>query len=182
MTKNYGPHYKYSEWEEIEGGHTRRMRHCDGVVHYTEIPGWLFGEVMPVLREVGGGGLLKEFEPNQVHVAKYDVRCGHRIGMHNDNRMGVLGDFIVGVCLGDRCDMVFENEDGGKRKCVGLERRCVYVMSGESHRKWKHGIAKGNTRGVRVSITLRELLEVKVEEGVKLMPKKGEKRNGKMTK
>ena len=179
LTKNYGPHYRYIEWETCQG----RMRQCDGNIYQNGLPDWLESDIMPLLRKLGfnegrsGRYLLSRFRPNQIHVAKYDGDVGHRIGMHNDNRMGVLGDFIVGVCLGAKCEMIFESPDGRKRKTVKLNRRCVYVMSGDSHRRWKHGIAKGVTDGVRVSLTLRELYSIKAEEGTQLMRKTQRKLN-----
>lgn len=162
LTKNYGPYYLYTERDTAEG----RFRYTDGTIQHTPLPPFLFDTVLPIVRRAVP--LLQAFEPNQLHVALYKAREDGKIHMHNDNKMGQLGPYIVGMCLLSDCDMTFVRPRDGKRRIVKLPRRCVYVMSGESHFEWRHGILSGDTDSDRVSFTLRDIRKLAVEEGVKV--------------
>lgn len=164
LTKNYGPFYMYTERDTAEG----RFRYTDGKIHHTALPPFLYDKVLPIVRR-SVPSLLQAFEPNQLHVALYDSEDDGKIHMHNDNKMGELGPYIVGMCLLSDCHMTFTKPGSSKKKVIKLPRRCVYVMSGEAHREWRHGILSGNTTGkFRVSFTLRSVGKLAVEEGVKV--------------
>lgn len=161
VTKNYGPYYLYSERDTPDG----RFRYTDGKVLHTALPDFLREQIMPILHRALP--VLKDFKPNQFHVALYKNGDDHKIRMHNDNKMGELGPFIVGMCLRGDCDMTFVRPRDNRKRVVHLPRRCVYVMSGESHFEWRHGILSGQTVGDRVSFTLREVKKLAVEDGVR---------------
>lgn len=162
VTKNYGPYYLYTERDTAEG----RFRYTDGRVLSTPLPKFMQRLVMPILHRAVP--LLWDFRPNQLHVALYRPGDDAKIRMHNDNKMGQIGPYIVGICLGAGCDMTFVRPKDGRKKIVHLPRRCVYVMTGESHREWRHGILSGQTEANRVSFTLREVYQLAVEEGVQV--------------
>lgn len=162
ITKNYGPYYLYSERDTPDG----RFRYTDGNVLHTPLPDFLYEQIMPIL--VRALPVLEDFHPNQFHVALYREGDDHKIRMHNDNKMGELGPFIVGMCLKGDCDMTFVRPRDNRRRVVHLPRGCVYVMSGESHFEWRHGILSGQTSGDRVSFTLREVRKLAVADGVKV--------------
>lgn len=161
-TKNYGPYYVYAEKNTPEG----RFRVTDGEVLYTPLPSFLDKIIMPLLRD--NVPMLDSFEPNQVHVALYRKDKCDRIRLHNDNKMGLLGPYIVGICLGASCNMTFVRPSDGKKRVLRLPRRCVYVMSGESHTVWRHGILDGHTAANRISITLRDVKKLGVKQGVQI--------------
>lgn len=162
VTKNYGPYYLYTERNTPEG----RFRYTDGTIKYTPLPPFLYDTVLPIVRRAVP--LLQSFEPNQLHVALYRMDEDGKIHMHNDNKMGELGPYIVGMCLLSDCEMTFVRPRDKKTKIVKLPRRCVYVMSEESHFEWRHGILSGHTNTDRVSFTLRDVRKLAVEEGVKV--------------
>lgn len=159
VTKNYGPYYLFNERDTPEG----RFRYTDGKVKNTPLPDFLHGMIMPILYRA-----LPElicFSPNQLHVALYRKGEDHKIRMHNDNKMGELGPYIVGMCLKGDANMTFVRPSDGRKRVVHLPRRCVYAMTGESHREWRHGILSGNSSEERVSFTLRDVRKLAVEEG-----------------
>lgn len=161
LTKNYGPYYVFNERDTEQG----RFRYTNGEILYTDLPEFLEELLIPIVRR-SFPQLFNEFQPNQVHVAMYGE--GDRIRMHNDNKMGELGDWIVGVSLKGRCDMSWENPNDNKtnRKLVRVERRSIYIMSGDSHRIWRHGILNGHSQAGRVSITMRQVVgKLAVKEG-----------------
>ncbi|KAI0563081.1 2OG-Fe(II) oxygenase [Gracilaria domingensis] len=162
ITKNYGPYYFYHERNTSEG----RFRYTDGKIMHTPLPDFLETLVMPILtREVPQ---LSDFKPNQLHVALYKKEEDGKIHMHNDNKMGELGPYIVGMCLLSDCHMTFMRPKDGRKRVLHLPRRCVYVMTGESHFEWRHGILKGQTSSDRVSFTLREVGKLAVEDGARV--------------
>ncbi|CAN8062734.1 unnamed protein product [Agarophyton chilense] len=162
ITKNYGPYYFYQERNTAEG----RFRYTDGNIVHTPLPDFLETIVMPILiREVPE---LSNFTPNQLHVALYKKQEESKIHMHNDNKMGELGPYIVGMCLLSDCYMTFVRPKDGKKRVLHLPRRCVYVMTGESHHEWRHGILKGQTSSDRVSFTLREVRKLALEDGARV--------------
>lgn len=162
VTKNYGPYYLYNERDTPNG----RFRYTDGKVLHTPLPDFLKNLIIPILHRALP--VLKEFHPNQVHVALYREGDDDKIRMHNDNKMGELGPFIVGMCLKGDCDMTFMRPRDKRKRVVRLPRGCVYVMTGESHFEWRHGILSGQTQGERVSFTLREVRKLAVADGVKV--------------
>lgn len=162
ITKNYGPYYLYSERDTPEG----RFRYTNGKILQTPLPPVVDDLVMPILRRAVP--MLEDFTPNQLHVALYRKGEDGKIRMHNDNKMGEIGPFIVGMCLLSSCDMTFTRTRDGRKKVVHLPRRCVYVMSGESHHDWRHGILGGDIEGDRVSFTLRDVRKLAVEEGAQV--------------
>lgn len=162
ITKNYGPYYLYQERDTPQG----RFRYTDGKIMHTPLPEFLESLVIPIVKR--GVPQLKDFKPNQLHVALYKKEEDSKIHMHNDNKMGELGPFIVGMCLLSDCYMTFVRPKDGRKRVLHLPRRCVYVMSEESHHEWRHGILKGQTTSDRVSFTLREVRKLAVEEGAKV--------------
>lgn len=162
ITKNYGPYYLYTERDTPSG----RFRYTDGTVRHTPLPAFLFDSVLPIVKRAVPA--LQTFSPNQLHVALYRTSDDAKIRMHNDNKMGELGPFIVGMCLLSGCEMTFVRPRDGKKRVVRLPRHSVYVMSEESHFEWRHGILSGDTASDRVSFTLREVRKLAVEEGVKV--------------
>lgn len=162
VTKNYGPFYLYKERDTAEG----RFRYTDGTVQHTSLPPFLYDTVLPIVRKALPD--LLAFEPNQLHVALYRTQEDGKIRMHNDNKMGELGPYIVGMCLLSDCEMTFLRPRDGKKRIVKLPRGCVYAMSGESHFEWRHGILSGHTDTDRVSFTLRDVRKLAVEEGAKV--------------
>lgn len=160
LTKNYGPYYTYVERDTPEG----RFRYTDGVIKHTELPPFLYDTVLPIVRRAIPS-LLQTFEPNQLHVALYNTEDDGKIHMHNDNKMGQLGPYIVGMSLVSGCHMTFVRPKDGKKRIVSLPRRCVYVLSEEAHFEWRHGILTGQTQGkARVSFTLRDVRRLAVED------------------
>lgn len=162
ITKNYGPYYLFNERDSPEG----RFRYTDGKVMNTPLPDFLHEMIMPIV--VKALPVLEEFTPNQFHVALYRKGEDHKIRMHNDNKMGELGPFIVGMCLKGDANMTFVRPSDGRRRVVHLPRRCVYVMTEESHWEWRHGILSGDSGEERVSFTLRDVRKLAVEEGVRV--------------
>lgn len=162
ITKNYGPYYLFTERDTPHG----RFRFTDGKVVHTPLPPFLYSLVLPIVRRAVP--LLQDFEPNQVHIALYRKGEDGKIRMHNDNKMGELGPYIVGMCLVSDCDMTFVRPRDGRKRVVHLPRRCVYVMTGESHTEWRHGILSGQTPGDRVSFTLRDVRNLAVEGDAKV--------------
>lgn len=162
VTKNYGPYYLYNERDTPDG----RFRYTDGKVLHTPLPEFLETLVMPVVQRALP--ILEDFRPNQLHVALYKKGEDHKIRMHNDNKMGELGPYIVGICLKGDCDMTFVRPRDKRKRVVRLPRGCVYVMTEESHFEWRHGILSGQTQGDRVSFTLRDVRKLAVEEGVRV--------------
>lgn len=162
ITKNYGPYYLYTE-RNTEAG---RFRYTDGVVRHTELPPFLYHTVLPIITRAIP--LLQTFEPNQMHVALYRAKEDSKIHMHNDNKMGKLGPYIVGISLLSDCEMTFIRPRDNRKRVIKLPRRCVYVMSQESHFEWRHGILSGHTPKDRVSFTLRHVLKLACEEGSKI--------------
>lgn len=166
ITKNYGPYYLYNERDTPEG----RFRYTDGKILHTPLPSFLHQLILPIITRAVPQ--LARFTPNQFHVSLYLQSDDHKIHMHNDNKMGELGPFIVGICLKSDAYMTFVRPSDGKRKLVHLPRKCVYVMTGESHTEWRHGILTGHTKSDRVSFTLRDVRKLAVEEGVKVTKSK----------
>ena len=162
ITKNYGPYYFYSERDTPNG----RFRYTDGKVMHTDLPPFLHSLILPVVRDAVPS--LHQFNPNQLHVALYRKGEDSKIRMHNDNKMGQIGPYIVGMCLLSDCYMTFVRPRDSRKKVVHLPRRCVYVMSGESHTEWRHGILGGDTPTDRVSFTLRDVRKLAVEEGAQV--------------
>lgn len=162
ITKNYGPHYMYSERDTPEG----RFRYTNGNIIRTPLPPFMHTLVMPIVQR--NVPELHEFTPNQLHVALYRKGEDSKIRMHNDNKMGELGPYIVGMCLRSDCSMTFLHPKTGKKRIINLPRRCVYVMTGESHHDWRHGILSGDTDEDRVSFTLRDVRRLNVEDGAKI--------------
>lgn len=162
ITKNYGPYYLYKERDTPDG----RFRYTDGKIQHTPLPPFLYDTVLPIVTRAVPD--LLAFEPNQLHVALYRTEEDGKIHMHNDNKMGELGPYIVGMCLLSDCEMTFVRPRDGKKRVVKLPRGCVYVMSGESHFEWRHGILSGQTNADRVSFTLRDVRKLAVEEGAKV--------------
>lgn len=162
ITKNYGPFYLYKERDTPEG----RFRYTDGAVQSTPLPAFLYKSVLPIAKRAIPQ--LVAFEPNQLHVALYRKEEDGKIRMHNDNKMGELGDYIVGMCLLSDCEMTFVRPRDGRKRVVQLPRGCVYAMTGESHFEWRHGILSGQTAQDRVSFTLREVRKLAVEDGARV--------------
>ena len=163
ITKNYGPYYFFSERDTPQG----RFRYTDGKIIHTPLPPFLNTLVMPIILHAIPS--MESFKPNQLHVALYRKGEDGKIRMHNDNKMGELGPFIVGMCLNSGCIMTFMHPKTGKKKLVNLPRRSIYVMTGESHHEWRHGILSGDTERDRISFTLREVRSLNVEEGAKVV-------------
>ena len=163
LTKNYGPYYLFNERDTPNG----RFRYTNGKVMHTPLPSFLPELITPILQTCIPQ-ISAEFNPNQLHVALYRVGDDAKIRMHNDNKMGELGPYIVGMCLSSSCDMTFIRPKDGKRKVVHLPRRSVYVMSGESHHEWRHGILSGDTSKDRISITLRDVRKLAIEDGLQV--------------
>lgn len=166
LTKNYGPYYRYAERSTTEG----RFRTTDGHVHHTPLPPYVNELLMPLLRtrfDCLCADDSDAFTPNQMHVALYRKDASDRIRLHNDCKMGMLAHAVVGISLGAPCNMTFVHpEDRSHRRLVRLPRRSAYVMTGPALRVWRHGILGGHTRANRVSITLRQVLELSVPRGV----------------
>lgn len=162
LTKNYGPYYLYTERNTEQG----RFRYTDGIVRHTELPPFMYHTVLPIVRRALPS--LQTFEPNQMHVALYRANEDGKIHMHNDNKMGKIGPYIVGICLLSDCDMTFIRPRDGRKRIVKLRRGCVYAMSGESHSEWRHGILSGDTPKDRVSFTLRHVIKLACEDGAKI--------------
>lgn len=163
LTKNYGPYYLFNERDTPNG----RFRYTNGKVMYTPLPSFLSESINPILQRCIPQ-IASEFTPNQLHVALYRVGEDSKIRMHNDNKMGELGPYIIGMCLSSSCDMTFVRPKDGKRRVIHLPRRCIYVMSGESHFEWRHGILSGDTSTDRISITLRDVRRLAVEDGLQV--------------
>lgn len=166
LTKNYGPYYMYSERDTPEG----RFRYTDGQILHEPLPDFLHKLILPIVARADPR--LAQFQPNQFHIALYQKGEDHKIHMHNDNKMGELGPYIVGMCLKSDAYMTFARPSDGRRMAVHLPRRCVYVMSGESHYQWRHGILSRHTRADRVSFTLRDVRKLALEEGVRVTKSK----------
>lgn len=166
VTKNYGPYYLFNERDTPQG----RFRYTDGKVMNTPLPVFLHTMVMPIV--VRALPELSDFTPNQLHVALYRKGEDHKIRLHNDNKMGELGPYIVGVCLKGDADMTFVRPSDGRKRVVHLPRRCVYAMTGKSHREWRHGILSGDSSKERISFTLRDVRKLAVEEGVRVKKSK----------
>lgn len=162
VTKNYGPYYLYHERDTEQG----RFRYTDGRVLHNPLPPFLYDTLLPIVRKAFPS--LLAFEPNQVHVALYQQNSDGRIRMHNDNKMGEIGPYIVGLCLLSDCSMTFVRPRDNRKRVLRLPRYAVYVMSGEAHTEWRHGILSGATPKDRVSITLRDVRKLAVEDGAKM--------------
>ena len=94
---------------------------------------------------------------------------GGTFAPHFDSRYR-WGETVMGVCLGAPAVIKFSAHVGGKASVdIPIERRCIYVMTGESRVDWKHSIhsvnkmnkkkvtavPSWNLDGLRRSLTLR---------------------------
>lgn len=89
-SKDFGPYYRY-QTIETDG---ERYRITDGVKRHTPLPPFLEEKIQPLIKRVSHG-VLDEFVPNQLHVAKYEGEAGDRIHSHNDNKLGMHTAVVV---------------------------------------------------------------------------------------
>jgi alkylated DNA repair dioxygenase AlkB len=76
---------------------------------------------------------------------------GQSLPPHTDQ----FGDIVIGINLLANTDMTFVNPKTKEEIMVGLTRRGIYVLTGESRFVWKHGLMNITKR--RISLTVRNL-------------------------
>lgn len=81
---------------------------------------------------------------------------GVRFNAHYDSKHR-WDEFIVGVNLKSEAELYFTKKDT-KTVSIKIPPRSIYVLSGESRYKWRHGIKK--VKNLRYSITLRKKTEL----------------------
>lgn len=125
--------------------------------HQSAIPHWL----IPLSERLAAEGFFTGV-PNQILVNEY--LPGQGIAAHSD--YPTTGPIVASLSLGAPIVMDFTDPDGKKHPHL-LERRSLFVLSGEARYQWKHGIAArkfdnflGNhiERKRRISCTFRNTL------------------------
>ena len=86
----------------------------------------------------------------------YSLQLKYNIGVnfsaHYDSKKR-WEEFIVGINLNSSAEMYFTKKDT-KTITIKIPPRSIYILSGDSRYKWRHGIKKVDN--VRYSITLRK--------------------------
>jgi alkylated DNA repair dioxygenase AlkB len=88
---------------------------------------------------------------------------GQGIFKHID-RTEYFGPIIICVSVGNQIDIEFSRFGGIDKEIVKVKPGSMYIMSGDSRYKWKHGIKKakknsdGTKRGIRYSLTYRTIV------------------------
>lgn len=95
------------------------------------------------------GKLLNE-KTCEVYTNEYDKMDS--LHYHFDHPV-TYNNNIYGISLSSNASMGFKK--GNKVVKVPVNRRSLYIMSGDSRTKYKHGIEKGWIEGKRVSVTFR---------------------------
>lgn len=111
------------------------------------IPEWL----LPLRERAAALLAMNPEELEEALLTRYPEGAG--IGWHRDAPM--FGDTVIGLSLGAACVMKFRRKEGEAFVVwkQPLERRSLYVISGEARRVWQHSIA--TTPALRYSITFR---------------------------
>jgi alkylated DNA repair dioxygenase AlkB len=114
------------------------------------LPDWL----LPLRDKAATFGGIDPGEFVHALVTRYDPGAG--IGWHRDRPQ--FGK-VVGVSLSGPATLRFRRRVGSgfQRASLELQRRSVYLLSGEVREQWEHGIAAHDS--LRYSITFRTLSE-----------------------
>lgn len=154
VTRNYGYFYVYRKANGAKQPAERAVR-------YTSLPRWAAVFLADRVQQLFA--LDKDWAVNQAHVSLYRRKERHRIRPHNDCDMGDLRHAVVGISLGDAATMTFDSPDGDRRN-IKLPRRSAYAMTGDALRRWRHGIRPENVSGTRLSITLRHVARLYLDD------------------
>ena len=152
QVKNYGPAYNL---------HRRRFLFGPDAPAQIPLPQYTHELVLPRIQKMSS--ILTDFKPNQLAVGLYKVPGQSHILPHNDCENGIIKTAVVGVCLGAKCTMtlILRKHISGLPKeikhDISLPIGSVYVMTGDSLRKWEHAIFPKKTEATRYSLTFRDV-------------------------
>jgi len=162
--------HNYKKWQHVnKHSNTRRVIHYgynysydrSGISKAKEIPKYFKNLVLKdKINNILKKKLLNQ-EMEQLIINEY--KPGQGIFPHVDHQK-YFGDNIVCLTVGSGTTIDFINKyDSSKKKSIYVDTGSLYIMSGDSRHKWKHGIRRtlydnGIKRGTRFSLTYRTIL------------------------
>jgi alkylated DNA repair dioxygenase AlkB len=126
---------------------------------FSPYPEWYLGLAEKIQKEIPKyknntwiNDAMKYTDPQktEIYVNKYESHNGLR--PHFDNRT-TYDEVICGVSL--QCDCKITFIKGSSKIPVNIPKGSLYLMTGDSRKKYKHSITPGDIDGTRISITIR---------------------------